>query len=68
MRVLVMSELAKKIADLDVSAVPRAGDVVDMFYRPAPTVKKVVWWPRQDTLEAMEFLPGENVTAIVFLE
>ena len=41
---------------------PRVGDHVDMFYKPEPVVKKVVWWPQHEKLAHL------NLDAVVFLD
>lgn len=35
----------------NISHVPRVGDNVDMFYKPAPEVVKVLWWPNEEDLK-----------------
>ncbi len=51
----------------EVPAVPRIGDVVDMFYNPMPIVKGVIWYPSENSFGRFG-IDLKDVVAIVYVE
>ena len=47
-------------------SVPRIGDSVDMWYRPLPIVKQVVWWPNEEMRKVFDL--DESVDVVVVAE
>lgn len=71
MTIAICSYLWKRLSVLQVDAVPRIGEGVDVWCNPCPRVKDVVWYPSAATREHLRGLGmdlPEDITAIVFVE
>lgn len=65
MKIIVINDFMK-FEILDVPAVPRVGDKIDVFFEPLPSVTSVVWFPSKERLKPF-FVPGteEKIDAIL---
>lgn len=63
MKIFIINKYGQtKIKDTDI--LPRIGDNVDMFYMPHPTVKHVLLWPIEGSLN----ITDKDIDAIVTVE
>lgn len=65
MKIIVLNDFMK-FEILDVPAVPRIGERIDLFFEPLPTVTSIVWYPSKERLCPF-FVPGteEKIDAIL---
>ena len=53
MNILIITGFGQHEMRSTVEHIPRIGEAVDMFYKPAPVVKTVLNYPSDDTLKSI---------------
>lgn len=50
-----------------IQQVPSIGHKFDIFFRPPPTVKEVIWYPKSDLLRVMKVPNDRTIQVVVVL-
>ena len=67
MRIFIVERFGKNQI-IDTEILPRIGDQIDVFYRPFPTVKTVLLFPKLETIKDMGLDDIGGVDALITVE